>query len=883
MDTVGARGFYRQLLRLYPASFRDEYQDELVRAFERQRLQAQALSARIGLWLGAIADVAVNAGRVHLDLLRQDLRHMGRSLRRSPGFGLAAVAVTALGVGATTAAFTLTDHVLLRPLPFPEADRLVKIVQGMPKRPPNLRGLRGTNQASPALYGAWKAGSTSFSSMGAYGLVSSNLAGDGAPERLDGAIVTAGALDTMGVPPAEGRAFVAADDAPGAPCSVLISHDLWQRRFGAERSAAGRRVRLDDELCEIVGVMPAGFYFPARTIAFWRPARYPPQAFEDLNNNFLTVVARLRPGTSFEQARAELTVASANALRSWPKAFDGVHPVMLELRDEVSDQSRMLLTAMAGAAACLLLIACTNLASLTVARATARARELALRTVLGAGQRRLVRQLLTESLVLAAVGGAVGLLIAVTAIPVAARLVPAVLPIREIPGADMRMLAIAAIATIGTGLAFGVLPAFRAVRGAAGGELRDGARTGAGLKASRLRDSLVVLQVAASVVLLVGTGLLVRALLSVQATPAGFSAGHVVTARMVLPWSKYGEQAIREQFYRRVLDDVSALPGVTAAAYTSYLPFTFRGGVWPVTIQGRPSDPARPELAGARFVTPAYFRAMSIPVVSGRTFEDTDSLPAQPVAIVSESFVTLYLQGAQPLGRTFQFGPAGERTIVGVVGDVKFRGLESRNEPQVYLSYLQQGDNRVMGYTPKDLVVRVHADRSADEALGLLAPAIRQIVANVDPDQPVSDIRPLSDIVEGETTARGLQVRVLAGFAAVSALLAGVGLNGLLAFVVSRRTREFGVRLALGAAPRQILALVARRGLLLGALGVLAGGWTAYAAGRWIESLLAGTSPADPLTFAGVAALSIVITMAASLVPAVRASCISPKEAMEVE
>jgi predicted permease len=414
------------------------------------------------------------------------------------------------------------------------------------------------------------------------------------------------------------------------------------------------------------------------------------------------------------------------------------------------------------------------------------------------------------------------------------------------------------------------------------GELRESSRTGAGRASSRMRDGLVIVQVATSIVLLVGAGLLVRALLRVQATPAGFNTEHVITARTFLPWAKYGEQAVRVEFYRRVLADLTALPGVSAAAYTSYLPFTFRGGVWDVTVPGRPVEPGRVENASARFVTPAYFRAMGIPVVAGRVFEEFDSMQSQPVAIVSQSFVNAYLEGRQPLGQTFRFGPAGERAIVGVVGDVRFRGLEIRNEPQVYLAYQQQGDNRTMGYTPKDLVVRTSSERGA-AALETLPAAIRRIVSNVDPDQPISDVQPLSAILDGETTAREVQVRVLSGFAAVSCLLAGVGLHGLLAFVVSRRTREFGVRLALGAERRQILALVARRGLVLGALGAAAGVWIAYAAGRGIESLLAGLSPADPLTLVGAVGFSLAMTLAGSLLPALRAARINPKQAMEVQ
>lgn len=875
--------FYRALLHLYPASFRDEYGSEMTRAFAQARRDARGPLAVATLWLETLADVVVNAARVHAGVLRQDLRVSFRTLVRTPGFTIAAVIVTALGVGATTAAFTLTDHVLLRPLPFPESDRLVKIVQGSTSRAPGLRGLRGTNDISPTLFLAWKSASASFTAMGAYGLVSSNLSGDGEPERLDGADITEGTLETLGIAPAIGRGFIAAEHAAGAPCSIVISDGFWQRHFGADRAAVGRRVRVDQQSCEVVGVMPRGFNFPTRATAFWRAMRLAPDSQPNLGNNYLRAIARLRPDTSFEQADAELKSASANVMRSFPAEFATIAPVMIDLRDEINDQSRMLVIGMAGAAACLLLIACTNLASMTVARATARRRELALRTVLGAGHLRLIRQLLTESLLLACAGGGLGLLIAVSAVPVAARLVPTALPITDVPVVDVRMLAIAALVTIGTGVAFGIWPAFRAVRHAGSGELQESARTGAGRASARLRDGLVALQVAVSIVLLVGTGLLLRALIRVQSTPTGFEREHVITARTFLPWTKYGPQAMRSDFYRRVLGEVSAQPGVTAAAYTSYLPMTMRGGVWDVTIAGRATPQGRTENASARFITPEYFRAMGIPVMAGRIFDDSDSPASRPVAIVSQAFVTAYLDGREPIGQTFRFGPVAERTIVGVVGDIRVRGLETRSEPQVYLAHQQQGDNRTMGYVPKDLVVRVRPDSGGTAVMATLVPAIRRIIRNADPEQPISDVQPLAAIVEGETASRSVQARVLAGFAAISCVLAGVGLHGLLAFVVSRRTREFGVRLALGAQPREILGLVAKRGLILGGLGVAAGVWVAYAAGRWMESLLAGVSPADPAAFGAAIALSLAVTVGGSVLPALRAARTDPRNAMARE
>ena len=819
---------------------------------------------------------------MHLDILRQDLRYTLRTLLRAPGFAVTAIVVTALGVGATTAAFTLADHVLLRPLPFPEPDRLVKILEGRADRPANLRGIRGTNNVATANFVSWREMSSSFVAMGAYGFVSANLVGGGEPERLDGVSVSVDALEAIGARPAVGRPLATADDQPGAPCAVLISDGFWRRKLGGDPSAIGTTLRLDGESCVVSGVMPHGFAFPTRNTAFWRPLR-PTDDPGNRRNRFLWVVARLKPGVSREQAESDLAAVSATLARMYPQDNGDIRAVVIGLRDEVGDQPRMLLFALAGASACLLLIACTNLASLLMARATARGRELAVRTAVGAGPARLVRQLLTESVVLASCGGGLGVLVAAAAVPLAVTLVPTALPITDVPAIDPRMLSIAALVTLGTGIGFGVLPAFRAARQASAADLRDGARAGASRRTQRVRAGLIVAQVGVSIVLLVSAGLLIRALMRVQATSPGFTTAGVLTMRTTLPVAKYGPQAPRVEFYRRVIAGVTALPGVIGAAYTSYLPMTMRGGVWPVVVPGRPEAPGGGDLASARFVTPDYFRVMEIPLRLGRRFEESDSLQAQPVAIVSERFAQVYLAGQTPIGRSFQFGPAGERTIVGVVGEVRVRGLEARSEPQVYLPYQQQRDNATVGYMPKDLVVKLDPSRSGEDDMGAVATAIRKIVASVDPHQPIADIQPLAGIVEGETTARAVQVRVLVGFAALACLLAGVGLHGLLAFVVSARTREFGVRLALGAEPRELLVLVARRGLALGAAGVAIGGAIAYVAGRLMESLLAGVSPADAPALAIAVGISVGMTLAGSLLPAIRAARISPTEALRAE
>lgn len=870
---------YRLLLRLYPAPFRNEYGEELCTIFSRHRREAAGPFAVLALWVGAVVDITTNAARVHLDILRQDLRHSMRSFLRTPGFTLTAIIVTAIGVGATTAAFTVADHVLVRPLPFRDPDALVKILEGGANRPATLRGIRGTNNVSPANFLSWRELSSSFEAMGAYGFVTSNLVGTGEPERLDGVSITYDALEMTGVRPAMGRPLAKADDQPGAPCSVLISDGFWRRKFGGEASIVGRSLNLDAESCVVAGVMPQGFAFPTRNTVFWRPIRLPPDP-GDRQNHFLWVIARLKPGVSRPQARADLAAVSATLARLYPQDNAEVGTAMMDLREEVGDQPRMLLFGLIGASACLLLIACTNLASLLIARTTSRGRELAVRTAMGASRERLLRQLLTESVLLALCGGAFGLVIATLAVPLAVKLVPTALPIVEVPAIDLRMLMIAALGTLGTGIAIGVLPAFRAARQASGG-LRDGARTGSNRRTQRVRAGLVIAQVSVSIVLLVSVGLLVRALLRVQGTSPGFSTEGVLTMRTSLPMTKYGLQAPRVEFYRRVMEGVSALPGVTGVAYTSYLPMTMRGGIWPVVIAGQAEAPGN--TASARFVTPEYFRVMEIPWKSGRGFQESDSLGAQPVAIVSERFAQAYLDGESPIGRTFQFGPSGQKTIVGVVGEVRVRGLERSSEPQVYLPYQQQRDNSTLGYMPKDLVVRLAAGQAGEEQMGVLAGTIRRIVAGADPNQPIADIQPLSAIVEGETAARSVQVRVLGGFAVLACLLAAVGLHGLLAFVVSARKREFGIRLALGAEPREILTLVARRGLLLGIVGVAVGVVVAYFAGRWMESLLVGVSPTDATALAIAVGVSIGMTLVGSLLPAIRAAKTSPTEAMRAE
>ncbi|HZF14263.1 MAG TPA: ABC transporter permease [Thermoanaerobaculia bacterium] len=850
---------YRVLLHLYPASFRKEYGEEMCRILERRRQAAPGPRALFALW-AAGWEILPNALAVHGNLLRQDLRYLVRSLRQAPSFALTAIPVIALGIGATTAAFSVTDFVLLRPLPFPQPERLVRVWESLPGYP-HL-------EPSAANYRDWKRLNRSFSAMGAMQAISLNLVGPARPERLEGAAVSADLFPLLGVRPLLGRLFTASDDRDGAAGTVLLSHALWQRDFGGDRAVLGRRVLLDGAPYLVVGVMPADFSFPRRQAVLWVPIRFSADDYADRTNYALEVVARLRRGVSFDQAQAEMNVLAAQLERQYPKENRQTGIPLQRLADGLSEQGRLLLLALCGAALCVLLITCANLANLLLARALARQSELEVRAALGAGRERLVRQLVTESLALAFVGGSLGVLVATTALPLLARLVPVTLPIAAVPAVDLRVLLFALVLTSLTGIGFGTLPALRACRDAERGELRHGVRAGGGRR-ERLRSALVVTEVAAAVVLLVSAGLLLRALERIQATDPGFRPSGVLTLRTALPTPKYSHTARRAEYYTRVLAEVRALPGVESAGFTSFLPMVMRGGIWPVSLEGEPVDRGAEHSASLRYVTPGLLPSLGVPLHQGRDVGDADTFDRPLVAVVSASFVRRFWPAGNPLGRHFNFA-FHDRTVVGVVGDVRVRGLERPSEPQVYLPYRQVEDGWLSFYMPKDLVLRTTV------APGSLVPALRRIVRAVDPEQPISDVRTLTEVVADETASRAVQVRVLGAFAGIAFLLAGIGIYGLLSFAVSQRAHEIGVRMALGARAGEILAMVLRQGALLAVAGVIPGAALAYAAGRAMASLLAGLDPGDMRTFLSAVALCLLMTLFGSLWPALRATRVDP-------
>jgi putative ABC transport system permease protein len=859
---------YRWLLRLYPASFRNEYGREMATVFARERRDTPTALGMAALWLRVIADTCVTAAGIHWDILTQDLRYTLRTLRRTPAFALTAVTVVALGIGATTAAFSLADFVLIRPLPFPEADRLVWVSEQRPGFP--------RMELAPANYRDLKQMATSFEALGAYRGLSVNLVGARQPLRLQGAAMTADVLAALAVRPMMGRPFTAADDADGAPATALVSYALWQQEFGGDASIVGRPVRLDGEVYTVIGVMPRDFNFPSRGAQLWTAMRFVPADFVDRNNNYLQGIARLRRDVSVDAARTEMSMLAGRLQQQYPKENEQTGVSVIRLRDGVSQQSRTLLVALFGAAVCVLLIACANLTNLLLARAIARRREMAVRIALGAGRERVLRQLLTESLVVTATGGVLGLALAAATVPILSRLVPTALPIAEIPSMDVRVLAFTMTLTMMTGVAFGIVPLLQHHRDRASEGLREGARSG-GSGREGMRGALVVAEISASVVLLVMCGLLLRALWTIQAIDPGFRLERTLTARTSLPMPKYETSGARTGFYDGVLSEIRALPGVSSAAYISFLPLgDMRGGIFPVGISGRVEGHRQDNVAFLRYVTPGFFQTLGIPILQGRDVRDADHLDRQPVAIVSASFVTQFFPGQQALGRRFNFA-AANREIVGVVADVKMRGLTRVSEPQVYIPHRQLPDRTYEWFAPKDLAVRATGDPLA------LVSAVRAIVQRADAEVPLSDIQTLEQLVDGDLASRVTQLRVLGAFAGVALVLGGIGIHGLLAFAVSARVREIGIRMALGARRADVVAMIAKRSLSLSAVGVGAGTVLAYISGRWLQSLLVGGSPADGTTFAVAAALAAATAIAGSLRPALRAARVDPVTVIRLE
>lgn len=856
--------FYRALLRLYPASFRAEYEAELLRTYE----ETVRDRGRIAALVVSITDVVPNAIAAHWSILSQDLRYTARTLLASRGFATAAILITALGVGANTATFSVADFVLVRPLSFPEPDALVRICDG----PLTGGGWGCNNQMTPGRYHDFAVRNKTLETTGAFSRREVNLVGTGEPIRISSASVTPEVLPLLRVRPLVGRLFDAGRSSEADAQTVVISFGLWQSHFGGDNAIVGKPLSLDGLPYVVIGVMPAHFRFPTAEVQLWMPMLFREADYAERGNNYLEGVGRLKPGVTFEQARADVAAIVAQLAREYPETDRDRGFSFFKQRDDMSPRYRVMLIALCGASLCMLLLTCANLANLLLARAASRERELAVRAALGAGRERLMRQLLTESVSLALIGGVAGALVAVVAVPLLAHLIPPTLPLASEPRVDLRVFAIAATLSAGTGLGFGLLPALR-VGGRTGLDaLRQGAR-GSGQR-RRLRTVLVAVEVSVSVVLLIASGLLIRAMARVQAIDPGFSTDRVLTLRTALPSPKYDNVARRADFYERVTSRTRALPGVEAAAYTSGLPFVMMGGITRVLLPGEEDRRDGSQNVSWRLITSQFYSALQIPLREGRGLSETDTRDKPRVAVVSESFVARRFPNTNAIGRMIQV--RGETlSIVGVVGDIKVRGLERTSEPQIYLPANQSTDDLGDPYRPKDLLVR-----SSIRDAALFLPAIRDIVRQVDPQQPISHVRMLSDLLGDQTVTRRAQLRVLGVLAALALILAAVGIHGLLAFTVAQRDREIGIRLALGAEPRGVARMIVSEGVRLALIGVVPGVGIAYGAARGMRALLFGVRPADPLTMLVVALVCVATVVAACVGPALRAARIHPMSAL---
>jgi predicted permease len=803
-----------------------------------------------------------------MDTLLKDLRYALRLLRGKPGFTAIVVATLALGIGGSTAIFSLTSAVLLGKPLLRDPDRLVMIwenasAMGFPR-----------NDLAPATYAALRDQAQAFEGVAAVAEEAFTLTGDGEPQKVEARRVTASFFSVLGVAPALGRALEPADDRPGAPHVAVISYGLWQRRFGGDAGLVGRDLLLNGDKHTVVGVMPRDFQFLESYVALWVPAAFGAEELANRQAHYLTVVGRMKPGVVAAGAQADVEAVTGRLARQF---HDEAFPAfVLPLREQILGDARRPLIVLALAITFVLLITCANVAGLLLGRTASRGREIAVRSALGATRRRIVRQLLTESILLAAIGGALALLVASSALSSLQQLVPPGLVLAVHPTLDGRALAVALVLSLVTGLLFGLAPALQATRADLSVTLRQGGRGVAGAGHRRLRSALVVGELAATLMLLVGAGLLGQTLYRLRYADLGLRPERLLTLRTPLPLYKYGEASRRSAFYEDVLDRVRHLPGVVSAGYSTSVPLEWKGGTNGFVPEG-PVDPRRTYDANHRQVSTDYLRTMGIPLRRGRFFERTDGERSQPVAIVNETMARQYWPGVDAVGKRFRTGGDSPwLTIVGVVGDVRQMGLDAPVKAEMYFPYAQVDGQP--WFAPRDLAVR----SAAVEPMSLV-PAVSEAIRAVDPEQAVANVRTFDEVLDEEVVQRRLGASLVAAFAALALLLASLGVYGVLSHFVAQHTAEIGVRVALGASRRDILSLVLGKGMALAVSGVALGLVGALAFTRLVSSLLYGVGAADPATFAAAASLLAVLALLACYLPARRAIKVDPMVAIRCE
>ena len=806
-----------------------------------------------------------------MDTFRQDLRYALRRLVKSPGFTIVAVLTLGLGIGANSAIFSVVNGVLLKPLPYANPQELVGIFHLSEGHRAPLSGPNFTDV---------KKLSETLADAAAIARGRMILTGVGEPVRLDMADVSANLFDLLGVRPVLGRTFRADENQPGSPKVAILGYGLWQQRFGGDPRAVGRKVMLDGVPTEIVGVMPQGFSYPAGR-SFWMPIEYT-ENFTTKQRGawYLLAIGRAKPGIPMEKVAAEVHTIGRRLAAQYPDQNEGVDFAAVPLHEAMVGDIRKAVYVLLGAVAFVLLIACVNVANLLLARAAARESEMAVRAALGASRPRLVRQLLTESVILSLVGAGLGLLLAVWGVEGLKSLEPQGIPRLADVRVDERVMAFTTLLAVLTGLIFGVFPAFQSTRTALAGALKESGRgTLTTRSGSRLRGALVIAEMALAVLLLAGAGLLIRSFARLAAVDPGFKVDEALTFELSLPDARYAEDGQQIAFFDQLMPRLQSLPGVRAAGAVLSLPLSGASLVLTFEIAGRPPVPPSQQPAmQVRVATPEYFQTIGIPLRRGRLFDDRDRQSTTPVALLTERAARQYFPNEDPIGKKITLGwgrgpgrPRAGGEVIGIIGDVKDAGLNEPDPPQIYLAYHQ--------WPVQSMAVVVKTAVPAES----IADGVRREVYAVDPNMPVSNVRTLEQIVARSISQPRFYMTLLAIFAGVALVLAAIGIFGVLSYAVAQRTREIGIRMALGARGGNVLGLVVRQAMVLAISGVVAGMIATWWLSGLLDTLLFEVTPRDPVTYLAVATTLGVVALFAAYVPARRATRVDPVVALRAE
>jgi putative ABC transport system permease protein len=849
------------------------YLDLLIAEKTRSGLSPGDAERAARIELGGVTQVRENVREARagswLDTLFRDVRFAFRSLRKTPSFTLAAVAALGLGIGANTAILSVVNAVLLRPLPYADADRLAVILHD------------GRNPVAPANFLDWRKQTRSFTDMAAAEFWTPNLTGGSNPEHLSGLHVTSGLFQLLGVPPLLGRTFGPSDDVEGNDRVIVLGHGLWQRRFGGDPSIVGRQIPLDGVPYTVVGVMPPSFRFApfwATRAELWAPLVFGERTTSRTSNS-LRVFARLRTGTTLPQARTDLGALTSRLERENPGTNRGV--TLTPLKQKVVGDIQTPLLVLLVAVTFVLLIACANVAHMLLARASSRSSELAVRTALGATRARIVAQLLVESSLLAAAGGLVGVMLAYWGVHMLVAANPAIIPQVSSVSIDSRVLFMTLALTGLTALMFGLVPALRSARVDLASAFRDGGRGSSdGQKRGRLRSVLVASEFSLALILLVGAGLMIRSVAALRRVDPGFDPRNVVTLSISTAGTDEGTPERRSAFFAQVLERTTSIPGVASASFINHLPITGDQWGFPIRIEGRPKPaPGDAPFGTYRVVFPGYFRTMGIPLLRGRDFEPSDRVGAEHVAIINEFMAKKNWPNEDPIGKRFAFDDSSWVRIIAVAKNTVRSDWSASPDAEFFVPFLQQHtylESSSGHFAAMTLVVRVScAGRRVCDA-SATAPPLVKMIRSIDPSMPISEVSTMASIVEHATSESRFYLILLMSFAGVALTLAAVGIYGVMSYSVSRRRHEIGIRIALGADPAAVLRLVVRQGMHVALAGAGVGLGGAFLLTRLMNRLLFGVTPSDPLTFGAVTTLLCLVALVASYVPAVRATRIDP-------